>query len=221
MDVTNIVWSESLEHIYLHNGLEEITGDGPCFSEPLKYKEFYLPKTLRCFPGWLFYKCTNLKAFNLDPENPYMQYVDGAIYSKDMKKLLAVSDSRRKTFSIKDGVTEIGEFTFLGFSKLEEVTLPDSLERIGHRAFNWCHSLKKIILPKNLKSIDFRTFDDCKSLKKIVCLAPKPPLLTESNPHWNFLIDCKNVTIEIPRASLPLYQTEEYWKKTKLIPIKD
>ena len=221
MDVTNIVWSESLEHIHLHNGLEEITGDGPCFSEPLKYKEFYLPKTLRCFPGWLFYKCTNLKAFNLDPENPYMQYVDGAIYSKDMKKLLAVSDSRRKTFSIKDGVTEIGEFTFLGFSKLEEVTLPDSLERIGHRTFNWCHSLKKIILPKNLKSIDFRTFDDCKSLKKIVCLAPKPPLLTESNSHWNFLIDCKNVTIEIPRASLPLYQTEEYWKKTKLIPIKD
>ena len=44
MDVTNIVWSESLEHLYLHNGLEEITNGVLCLYKPLKYKEFYLPK---------------------------------------------------------------------------------------------------------------------------------------------------------------------------------
>lgn len=221
MDVTNIVWSESLEHIYLHNGLEKITGDGPCFCEPLKYKEFYLPKTLRSFPGWLFHNCPDLKSFNLDPENPYMQSFDGAIYSKDMKKLLAVPDCLRKTFSVANDVKEIGDFVFMGFSQLEEVTLPDSLECIGHRAFNWCHSLKEICLPAKLKRLDFRAFDDCKSLERIVCLAPKPPQLTKSNPHWDFLNDCKNVTVEIPRDSLPLYQTDECWNQVKLIPIND
>ena len=221
MDVTNIVWSESLEHLYLHNGLEEITNDVLCLYKPLKYKEFYLPKTLRSFPGWLFYNCHDLKDFNLDPENPYMQSVNGAIYSKDMKKLLAVPDCLRKTFSVATGVKEIGDYVFANFSQLEEVTLPDSIECIGHRAFNWCHSLKEICLPANLKRLDFRAFEDCKSLERIVCLAPKPPLLTGSNPHWHFLNDCKNVTVVILRDSLPLYQADEGWKQVKLIPIED
>ena len=218
MDITNIVWNESLERVCLHEGLEEITGDrdGLCLCEGGLLKEISLPKTLRHFPGGMFHYCPDLKTFNLDPENPYLADVGGAFYSHDKSKLVAVPDCHRKAFDIMDGVEEIGEFVFVGFARLEHVQLPASLKRIGHRAFNWCHSLKEITLPEGLVQMDFRTFDDCESLQHVICLAQQPPQLNGRNPHWKFLHDSKGVVVEVPAESLSLYRDTDGWKDVNL-----
>lgn len=220
IDTTNIVWNESLERIYLHNGLEEIIGDGPFLCRPGHLKEVYLPKTLRYFPGGMFHYCPDLKSFDLDPENPYFTEIEDAIYTCDGTKLIAVPDCTRKSFVIPEGVKAIGDFVFMDFKQLERVQLPDSLEFIGHRAFNWSRALKEIVLPANLKKLDFRTFDDC-NLKRIVCLSERPPMLMDANPHWKFLHDSKDIVIEVPNKSLSLYQKAEGWNQVRLSPIMD
>lgn len=221
MDLSNIVWNESLERVYLHDGLEEITGNGPCLCHLGRLEEIYLPKTLRRIPGGMFHYCPDLKVFDLNPENPYFIIIDGAIYTHDGTKLIAVPDCLRKLFVVPEGVKEIGEFAFMGFKQLESVQLPDSLVRIGHRAFDWCHSLKEICLPAKLIDLDFRAFDDCESLQRIVCLSERPPILMDANPHWKFLHDSKKVIIEVPSKSLQLYQKSEGWSQVTLVPIKD
>ena len=220
IDITNIVWNESLEHICLHNGLEEIIGDGPCLCRLGHLKELYLPKTLHRIPGGMFHYCPDLKSFDLDPENPYFTAIEDAIYTHDGSKLIAVPECTRKSFVIPEGVKAIGEFVFMAFKQLESIQLPDSLEYIGHRAFNWCHALKEISLPANLKKLDFRTFDFC-DLKRIVCFSEQPPILIDANPHWKFLHDSKEVVVEVPSNSLQLYQKSEGWSRVTLVPIKD
>lgn len=220
IETSNIVWNESLEHICLHDGIEEIIGDGPFFCRPGHLKNVYLPKTLRSFPGGMFHYCPDLKSFDLDPENPYYSAIEDAIYTHDGTKLIAVPDCTRTTFVIPEGVKAIGDYVFMDFKQLESIQLPDSLEYIGHRAFNWCHALKEIVFPANLKKLDFRAFDDC-SLHRIVCLSEQPPMLMDANPHWKFLHDSKEVIVEVPSRSLHFYQRSERWNQVKLVPIKD
>ena len=79
IDTTNIVWNESLERICLHNGLEEIIGDGPFLCRSGHLKNVYLPKTLRRFPGGMFHYCPDLKSFDLDPENPHFTAINTSL----------------------------------------------------------------------------------------------------------------------------------------------
>lgn len=65
-------------------------------------------------------------------------------------------------------VTKIGERCFKGCKNLKSINLPDSIQYIGPSAFSDCERLEEIILPKNIKKINFRTFAGCKRLKKII-----------------------------------------------------
>lgn len=214
MDMSNIAFCESLEHIYLHDGFEEFTGDkGPCLSERGYLKEIYFPKTFRSFPGGLFHHCPDLKEYKIDSENPYMTTVDGVLYSKDLKKLIAVPDVHRKEFIIPEGVEEIGKYTFMGFRYIETISLPSTLKRIGHRAFNWCYALKEMHLPVTLSEIDYRAFDDCKSLQKLYVESKNPPVFIDVNPHWRFASDSKNLTVYVPNESVENYKKAEGWRE--------
>lgn len=221
MDLSNIVWNESLERVCLHNGLEEITGEGPCICRIGQLKEISLPKTLRRIPGGMFHHCHHLKNFNLDPGNPFFTTIGDAIYSHNKTRLVAVPDSQRKAFAVPEGVEEIGELVFSYFYRLENVELPNTLRKIGHRAFDGCKSLREIIIPAGLNVIDFRAFDECEMLDRLVCRPVEPPQLENYNIHRKFLDAIKNVIVMVPAESLPLYQNAEGWKDVKLVPFID
>lgn len=65
---------------------------------------------------------------------------------------------------IENGITEIAEATFGGYTKLESVELPDTLTVIGEYAFGQCISLCSIELPESLERIDRVAFMGCTSL---------------------------------------------------------
>jgi len=69
--------------------------------------------------------------------------------------------------TIPDGVTVIGERTFMYCTSLTEITIPDSVERIKFQAFEDCRSLAHVKLPGGLGAIDDGTFRCCDSLKSI------------------------------------------------------
>lgn len=76
---------------------------------------------------------------------------------------------------IPETITEIEDYAFLGFNKLEEIIIPDSVTTIGIGVFMNCTSLSNVTLSNNLKSIGDNAFGcygidhpKCESLKSIV-----------------------------------------------------
>ncbi len=147
-------------------------------------KKIYVPKKTQVLDGLSDYP--NLKVI-IDKNNPYIKMKNGAIYSKNGKKLLSLVNSK-KTYKVSKGTTKID---FFGIKKLEKVYLPASLktitfgafrrcrniktvkinsrtEKIGSCAFEKCTSLERIDLPKNLERIGYSAFMDCYSLKEFV-----------------------------------------------------
>ncbi len=68
---------------------------------------------------------------------------------------------------IPDGVTEIGEYSFLGCEDVEKVIVPESVKRIGQQAFRGCSLLREINLPDGLERIARFSFCECGSLEEI------------------------------------------------------
>ncbi|MBQ0083909.1 MAG: leucine-rich repeat protein [Clostridiales bacterium] len=68
---------------------------------------------------------------------------------------------------IEDGVTYLGNFSFIGCSGLTKVVLPDSIETVGTYLFQECTNLSDVTLSANLKMISNCMFYKCAALKSL------------------------------------------------------
>lgn len=69
-----------------------------------------------------------------------------------------------KTLTVSEGVANIGNFAFYGFTALESVNLPSSLKTIGKSAFAYNSALTSINLPSTLEVIGDSAFEGCSAL---------------------------------------------------------
>ncbi|MDE6442508.1 MAG: leucine-rich repeat domain-containing protein [Clostridia bacterium] len=88
--------------------------------------------------------------------NPYVALIDAASAGfalKDGVKIIAGDGLRANTQNsfatqteivIPDGIDSIGEYAFLGFDKLEKITLPSSLTILSRHLFDKCSALTDI-----------------------------------------------------------------------------
>ena len=98
--------------------------------------------------------CPNLSTITVSPESPYMQVVDGVLYSKDMTKLILCPPADNKTnFTIPDGVTLIGPEAFADHKTMVAVVMPDSITQIASFAFSAAYTLEKADLPAKCEYI--------------------------------------------------------------------
>ena len=72
--------------------------------------------------------------------------------------------SKIKSVEISEGVTRIGERTFLNCTSLTNVSMPNSLTSIGYCAFAGCSALNSVIIPNNVTSIGKGGFQNCSGL---------------------------------------------------------
>ena len=73
----------------------------------------------------------DMKDFDTDSNaNPYIYYYQMA-----------------ENIVVEEGVTGVGDFAFINFSKVTSVKLSNSLKRIGTSAFNGCSGIANIDLP--------------------------------------------------------------------------
>ena len=112
--------------------------------------------------GVVEFRYTLPKAYQVDEDNPRFTVVDGVLFSKDMKTLMAFP-RRDEDFEyiIPDGVKCIHEEAFFNAKHLVSVVIPDSVEEIEHCAFVQCTSLRKVVLPKSLKNMVITAFHCC------------------------------------------------------------
>lgn len=95
------------------------------------------------------------------------QWLDG--YNLELKLLQpwAAYDDQIRKVVIEEGITEIGNYSFMKCKNLESVQLPNSLKVIGSYAFNECESLKEIKIPDSVEVICECAFASCKKLKSV------------------------------------------------------
>lgn len=105
----------------------------------------------------------DLQEFIVSDSNTTYKVVDGVLFSKDGTKLVAFPCGKTGTYTVPDGVTDIGNA--FAYSNLTKVIVPDSVERFEERAFYQCTYLTSIVMPSNLTYIGVEAFGGCTSLK--------------------------------------------------------
>ncbi|MBE6404332.1 MAG: hypothetical protein E7039_11595 [Lentisphaerae bacterium] len=68
------------------------------------------------------------------------------------------------SYSIPNGVVEIGERAFSSRYHLQSVIIPDSVIKIGDSAFAFCYDLQKVTIGSNVTEIGWDAFYGCKNL---------------------------------------------------------
>ena len=131
---------------------------------------------------------TKWKGSSLSLDIP--SYIDGLKVTKiDFETLFYVNNKQKITsISIPSTVTEIGGYSFSGFSSLQKVTIPNTVKTMGTNVFEYCSSLTEVTLPSGITEIPYGTFNGCSSLVKV-----KLPSKVKKIGNLAF-IDCKSLT---------------------------
>ena len=178
-----------------------------------------------------FVACSALQTISVSPDHPYFSIIDGALFRKADKALIFYLDgtnsstytipqgitdigddafarcSSLTSVSIPDSVTAIGDYVFYGCTSLTSVSIPDSVTSIGNTAFGCCFSLTSVSIPDSVTAIESWAFYACSSLTSVSI----PNSVTAIGD--NAFSDCPNLTLTVPRNS---YAAE--YAKTNNIP---
>jgi hypothetical protein len=103
---------------------------------------YIIPAGVSSIGNWAFYGCDSLSAIEVDAGNAQYRSVNGILFSKDGKTLVAYPAGRKAaTYTIPAGVTSIGTSAFSWCSRLTSVSIPTSVTSIGNNAFYRCDKL--------------------------------------------------------------------------------
>ena len=123
-----------------------------------RFDSLFLPRSVVNIDVDAFYSIKTLNSFSVDSENPAYVAVDGVIFTKDMKKLVAYPTGRKGACQIPDSVTKIVDGAFGNCRDLSNISIPDSVTTIGDYAFDWCTGLNNIQIPESVTHIGSYTF---------------------------------------------------------------
>lgn len=98
--------------------------------------------------------------YKVSAKNSHFTAVDGVLFSKDKKTLVAYPAGNPRTeYTIPDGVTKIEEYAFYDSEKLNRVTIGKDVKEIEFSAFAFCSNIKSIHIPDNVEKVDKYAFD--------------------------------------------------------------
>lgn len=88
-----------------------------------------------------FSNCVSLTDIFVAEENPQYASKDGALFNKDVTKLVAYPAGKTGAYTVPAGVTGIESDAFFGCVGLTSLTIPSDVTRIGAFAFSHCDNL--------------------------------------------------------------------------------
>lgn len=153
-----------LTSVTLPDSLEKIGfGAFLCCSS---FEEINVPKNVNEIGAHAFDCCSAdqktaiLTKITVDKANTSFKSVDGVVYSKDGKTVVAYPNIRTgDKYEIPADVTKIAEGAFADCFNLTSVTVPEGITELPETAFYYATALKSITLPSTLKTIGDRAFE--------------------------------------------------------------
>ena len=127
-------------------------------------RSIFIPSTVETIDSRAFAKgCYELETIVVDKVNAHYVSVDGVLYDRPMKTLMACPQALKKgKLSIPAGVTKIGDYAFNG-CRGTTVKVPESVEEIGESAFALSSCIESV--PQSVQSIGVEAFTMCRSLR--------------------------------------------------------
>ena len=108
-----------------------------------------------------------IDAYEVPEDHPLYQAIDGVLFSKDGKTLLAYPGGRMdEHYDVPAGVEHIWPYAF-GTDYLKTISLPIGLKTIGNGAFSDCGRLQSIAVPLTVTEIGDYAFWGCVSLELV------------------------------------------------------
>ena len=112
--------------------------------------EITLPDGITTIGNNPFTECLHLSRISVSPDHPTLEVIDGILYSKSDRRLVARPCALEQADCvIPQGTKSIGEYAFAYCRNLTSITIPDSVTAIGDRAFNECYRLTEIIVGRD------------------------------------------------------------------------
>ncbi len=112
-----------------------------------------------------FISCGLLESISVAEDNSHFCSVDGILFSKDKKTLVAYPNGKEgERCVVPEGVATIGDGSFGTSRSLKSIIIPKGVESIGDGAFFNCSSLSLIEIPESVKEIGDETFSNCEFL---------------------------------------------------------
>lgn len=94
---------------------------------------------------WSFWECKSLVEIEVNPANKYYTSLDGVLYSKDCKRLIAYPNNKGDEYIVPLGVEIIENCSFKDCDNLKSLILPASIKKIGLNALYRCIGLQQVI----------------------------------------------------------------------------
>ena len=155
----------TLNRLIFSDGVETI--EDQAFAECQSLTEIEIPESVINLSPTAF--CgTPIKNFKVSPKNPVYTAIDGNLYTKDGKTLVAYANGKTKTkFKIPYGVTSIGANAFMSCDALDEVEFPETVTEIGEKAFSFCE-ITELFIPSTVRAVKGHAFSDCHKLLRAI-----------------------------------------------------
>lgn len=114
---------------------------------------------------------------------------------------------------VPQGVTEIPEEMYFGFSFLEELELPEGLTRIGDKAFLGCTRLRVVTIPSSVKYIGHDAFEYCPIRDLYLhSVNPDEVQLNDAMGKWP---SYDLITLHVPAGLEDAYRQHPFFKEFK------
>ena len=117
-----------------------------------------VPKEITTIEPGAFQRVPTLKNVIVESDHPNYSSEDGILYNKDQTTLYSYPSGKDTSqYTIKDGVTTIGELSFSYNDSLKEVTFPNTVTRIEAKAF-YGNTADGFVIPENVSYIGDNAF---------------------------------------------------------------
>ena len=154
---------QSLQHVLLPEGIEEIPGS--CFEGCSLLDEINFPRALKKI-GFMAFAGTAIVSAELPDDLEEIgtwAFSDSNLESVNIPASChnfsyAFIGTNLRQVNIPEGITEISPAAFASCYNLENISLPSTLKAIGKQAFSYCLGLREIVLPEGLTSVDEYAF---------------------------------------------------------------
>lgn len=240
MDDYSFYGCSNIKKLRLHEGLRQI--DPFSISHINALTTLTIPSSTDSISGTFVNYSNALAQILVESGNSKYTSVNGVLYTKDRKRLVAFPHALTNSYTVPSGTEVIGSSSFRGAASLDEVTLPASLkridgsaffdntgltaivvpngvERVENSAFGGCTSMATAELPATLTFLGYNAFYNATALTSLTVKSSTPPTCgVYVNPRTGArsypFIDAhySQCTLYVPSGSKGAYQAADVWK---------